>query len=658
MAVESFVLSRRGAYADGATFGEVGAYEQIEGVLHYSVDPHDPANARIVDLQLAPRSADGLVRFRGALQLLRPRAQQRGNGTLLVDVPNRGRNRSLSAFNQQPALAALTQPLHPGDGFLFRRGFTLASIGWQFDVDPALGLWLDAPRAERDGQPLFGEVISQLRADRATTTVHIGQLGAAPYTPTERDQADARLYVTDERTRSHTLVPRSEWQFAKQTHQGVEASNEHVYLRQGFVAGQLHQLVFVAEGAPVVGCGLLAVRDGATWLRASEFAEHQRVLGFGVSQTGRLLRQFLYEGMNVGERGQRTFDGLLVHIAGGQRGDFNHRFAQPSAAGAPSFGQLFPFAGPATHDSLSGRTAGLFDRVPPADAPKVFFTNTSWEYWRGDAGLIHVDAAGRDVDVGSNVRIYHFAGTQHINGVFPLTNNIPEIPVRARDNFSIVDHSPLVRAALVNLDAWVRDEAVPPPARHPRVSDNNAQTREQVQAAFAQLPNGGVLDAAALTAIRVVTLDPDAGHTCYPLAEGAAYPGLVSSVDADGNEIAGIRLPAVSVPVGTHTGWNPRHPQAGAPEQAAIFVGFTRFFAADAAQRAQSSDSRLSILERYADRDDYLRRVETAAAQLVAEGYVLAEDEHRLIAQCRAHFDHATAQGALLSNPPQPEAPQ
>ena len=646
MTVESFTLTRRVPYAGGEKFGDVGTYDQIEGELRYAVDPEDPANARIVDLALAPRAADGLVRFRGAVFLLVPADPARGNGALLVDVPNRGRRLGLGAFNLQSPAKAQTEPTHPGDGLLFRRGFALASVGWQFDVDPALGLWLDVPHALQDSRRIRGEVVCQLRPDRATTTVHIGQLGAAPYAPAELDQPGARLYVTDERTRQHRLLPRGDWRFARQTKAGVVDSKAHVYLAAGFTAGQVYQLIFVAEGAPVVGCGLLAIRDAATWLRDSEFGAYRRVLGFGASQTGRFLRQFLYEGLNAAG----PFDGLLVHIAGGQRGDFNHRFAQPSAAGAPSFGQLFPFATPVTRDPFSGREAGLLDRGRAAAGagtpPKLMFTNTSWEYWRGDAALVHVDGEGADLALEKNVRVYHFAGTQHINGVFPPTNDMPLLPVRARYDFGVVDHSALVRAALLNLDAWVKDDVAPPPSRHPRVADGTARGRDEVLRDFPRLAGFVGVDPQVLSAIRALSLAADAGSADYPLTEGASYPALVSGIDADGNEIAGIRVPAVAVPVGTHTGWNPRHPDTGAPTQAAIFVGFTSFFAADAATQAATADPRVSIAERYEDRDAYLLKVTAVVDQLVADRYAIAEDRALLIAHCATHYDHATRRSA------------
>jgi hypothetical protein len=645
MAIQSLEIIKREAYRDGTHFGDVGGYERIEGVLHYAADPQAPGNDRIVDLERAPRDSDGRVRFKGSVSMLLPVEPRRGNGTLLLDVPNRGARLALTSFNLVRRDLALTDPLNPGDGFLFRRGFALATVGWQWDVDPSLGAWLKAPRAIGDGAELRGEVICHLRPDKDTDTMHIGQLGAAPYMPADLFDPTARLYVTNEKTRHNALVARSQWSFAKRTAVGAVASGSHVHLPQGFKAGQLYQLVFVAEGAPVVGCGLLAIRDAALWLRRSQFGAYRNVLGFGVSQTGRFLRQFLYEGLN-GSMGERAFDGLLVNIAGGQRGDFNHRFAQPSSAGAASFGQLFPFATSPLYDPPSGRTGDLLARDRAnRSVPKIFITNTAWEYWRGDASLTHVAPDGSDIVQDSDVRIYHFAGTQHIGGVFPPTNEspLPLLPIHAQHDFSIVDHASLLRAALVNLNAWVCDRVAPPASAHPRRADGTAVTRETVLQRFAAMPGLPTLAPDLLAAIRLLRLDAQAGVTDYPVEEGPAYPAFVSAVDDDGNEIAGIRLPAVAVPLATHTGWNPRHPDAGAPDQATIFVGSTTFFAPTERTRAATGDLRPSIAARYTNRDDYLTRVGAVVSTLVAAGHVLEEDRELVLRHCAAHYDLATS---------------
>ena len=661
MAVEAFTLRKREQFANGHVFGAHGAYERIEGELRFAVDPAHPANRRIVDLEKAPRegvhgTSAGKVIITARLSVLRPQNPLAGNRRLLVDVPNRGRRLSLTSFNRVPRDIALTDPLHPGDGFLMAQGYTLATLGWQWDVGHDAGFWCDVPHALEHGQPLRGDVVCQLRPDSNARSLHIGQLGAAPYVPCDAEQPDARLYRVHERARELQLLPRAAWRFAREdTRQRssagpnpVNADGSYVWMRDGFEAGALYLLVFRAEGAPVVGCGLLAVRDAAHWLRRGPFGEHEHVLGYGVSQTGRFLRQFIYEGMNQAEDGSQVFDGIWMHIAGAQRGDFNHRFAQPSAAGAPSFGQLFPFALQCTRDALApahtpSAGSGLADRCRAAGVmPKVMITNTSWEYWRGDAALVHVGTDGKDLPEDPDVRAYAFAGTQHIGAAFPMTRS-NEV-VRARYPFSIVDFAPLLRATLCNLDAWVTHATPPPAARHPRCADGSAVARDSVIAAFSAWPDWQLVDAERLPRLRRLALAPDAGHTDYPVAEAAAYPALVSAVNSDGNEIAGILLPDITQPIGTHTGWNPRHPDDGGPEITAIFVGFTRLFARDDATRVATADPRASIAARYADREDYALRVRAAAVALVTERLLRAEDLAWVIDNCLQRFDRAVAQ--------------
>ena len=232
-----------------------------------------------------------------------------------------------------------------------------------------------------------------------------------------------------------------------------------------------------------------------------------------------------------------------------------------------------------------------------------------------------------------STRSYLFAGTQHTPGYPGQSRTNPGTGTTARYPLNVLDYLPLLRAALINLDRWITDGVAPPPSRHPRLADGTAITREQVLATFAHLPEFVPPDPQRLPFVRTVDLGADeatgVGH--YPAKEGAFYPALVSSVDADGNELAGIRLPDVVVPVGTHAGWNPRDPRTGSPEQIVPMNGLTLFFAPDAGARERSGDPRLSLSERYAGEDDYAAKVRAAAQTLVAERYLLAEDIERVV---------------------------
>ena len=625
-----FEVRERKPYAKGRAFGDFGAFEHIEGRVHYALAPEHPANGGIADLDLAPRGPDGYVAFAGDFTLVAPAS--RPAAALLVDVPNRGRRLAFSQFNRAGPADLLGDPCAPGDGFLFRHGFALACVGWQWDIREGLGF--DAPRAEGDGA-LDGQAVCRVQPDRDGTWAHFGQLGEVAYPPVDLDDPDARLYVQRDDNAPYKEVRRSAWRFARERDGQVVADPNAVHVADGMRAGTVYTLVYAPAEAPVVGTGLLALRDAAAALRAADGRSplaygFDRVHAFGASQTGRLLRHFLYLGLDRDEDGTRAFDGVLAHIAGGQRGDFNHRFAQPSSLGAPGPGQTFPFAAVPAEDPATGHTAALLGA--DTDPPKVFFTNTSWEYWRGDAALVHVDPGGdRDLPEHPNERRYAFAGTHHVNGVLPLTDTFPLTGTRARYSFNVVDHSPLVRAALINLDRWVADAATPPPNAIPRLADGTLVGRQDVLERFEAALGIETLDADQLGGMHALDLGPDAasGVCRFPARRLGALPRLVSSVGADLNETAGIRLPDVAVPVGIHTGWNPRHPEQGAPKQAAAFAGMTRFFDAEELARC------------YRDRTHFSECVREAARGLVEAGYALAEDEELLLRNCLTRYDLA-----------------
>jgi hypothetical protein len=649
MALTRFAIEHREPYREAMRFGDTGAYELLEGVAHFEVNPREGANRGIIDLHNAPMLDNGNVAFSAKLATLVPVDRTRRD-KLLIDVPNRGR-RLAFGFNRVPRDQALQDPLAPGDGFLFRHGFTLATVGWQWDVGEDEGFWLDAPIARENGAPIRGEVICRLQPATTVRSLHIGQLGRACYRPTDPEGSAARLFEHDHEAAPLIEIPRSEWRFARERDDGVRPSLSHIFREAGFEAGRHYVLIYEAEDPRVAGVGLLAVRDVAVAMREGSLlpdgTAYEFIYGYGASQTGRFLRHFLYEGRNEGEGGQRAFDGLLPHIAGSQRLDVNHRFAQPSSPGAPGPNRLFPFAAARTRDPLSGREDGLLERAKASDtAPRVILTNTSWEYWRGDASLIHTLPDGSaDAPEEDQVRIYLFAGAQHIAGSLPQVDTNPLLGIHGRYGFGIVDHSPLLRATLLNLDAWVREGIEPPPSTPPRLADGTAVSRGEVLEAFAALPDMQLLDPEQLSTVRDVNPGPDfeRGIVRYPLDAGEVRPTYVSRIDTDFNEVAGIKLPDISVPVGSHSGWNPRHPDIGAPGQAVNFMGFTRFFPATEAQRERVEDPRAAVESRYADRDEYLGRVRQAALALAEQRYLLAEDVDHVVENSAARYDAVTA---------------
>lgn len=655
MGVVDFEIESRKPYADGVSFGTTGAYEQIDGKVSFAVDPLHAANGGITDLQLAPRDEEGRVRFVSDISILAPRDLRKGGDKLLVDIPNRGGRLVPSTFNRT-VVRLPDDRLAPGDGWLFRNGYTLASIGWQWDVKFRGSLSLQAPEALVDDRPVKGQVILEYRPNREERHWGIRPVGQEEpaYPVFDLDSDENCLFVRDYEDGPFQLIPFSRWRFGKGSDDAVIPDPNHIYLEGGFKKGKIYHLTYTAEGAPVVGVGLLAVREIATFLRHQDRLSplatgYSHVYGFGVSQSGRFLRHFLYLGLNRDESGRVAYDGLLIHIAGGQRGDFNHRFAEPGQLFTPSFGQQFPFAATRAEDPFSKTRGNLVGKLEQIDAvPKIFMTHTSWEYWRGDASLVHTQPDGRaDLPEHAKIRNYHFAGTHHMGGMLIKGKQISEMPmpmgVSAAHGFNVVGFSPLLRAALSNLDQWVSHGADPPASMYPELSKGTAVPRKEVLEQFKLLISTRLLAPGKLSVLRRLDLGPEAekGVGIFPAKEFEAYPCFVSAIDDDFNEVAGIRLPDISVPVGSHTGWNPRDDDIGAPDLAAGFLGFTLFFARNKEEREHAGDPRLSIEERYRDKEDYLDRVGQATDILIAERYLLEADREWVVDACAIRYDAA-----------------
>jgi hypothetical protein len=456
-----------------------------------------------------------------------------------------------------------------------------------------------------------------------------------PYPAADVDQADAVLTVRDAFNAKPRMIPRDRWRFARNENGRPVADDRYVWLDGDFQRGAWYQLVYTTRICPVVGTGLLATRDSASWLRYSDAADNPAAghidftFAHGRSQCGRFLRQYLYDGLNLDEAGRPALDGLIPHVAGARRGEFNHRFAQPSETNARAFGGLFPFASGDQTDPLTDRTDGLLHRQRElGGVPRIFTTNTSSEYWRSDCSLIHTDPTGtRDAEPPEAERIYLIAGHQHGPGL-AIVNDTTPIGARGANPFNMVDGSSIERALLVQLDRWVSAGVPPPPSAFPRLADGTAVRREQVLDQLSSLPGLTLLDPATLPTLRRVDLGPDAhqGPAGQPARLGEPYPSYVSAVDADGNELAGLRLPDVSVPVATHAGWVSRHAEIGGEGQLLDMMGLTLPFPATEAERERRGDPRAAIGDRYRDRADYLERARTAALRLLDEGYLLAED--------------------------------
>ena len=648
------ILSRSGLL-DGKPFGDAGPYEKIIGKVYFKVRPQDLHNRIIVDLDKAPRNAAGEVEFSSDLYILRPKDPARARGSLLVEIPNRGSKGIIRLFQGGKSTLDPTTEEEFGDGFLLRRGVTLVWIGWQFDVRDEAGLMrLTAPIARGPGG---SSITGLLRSDFVVTEKldqhplgHLinGSIGGTEYAVSDPDDSVNVLTVRDAPMASRQTIPRDQWQFARLVDGKSVPDARSLVLQGGFQPGKIYEVVYRVKDPVVAGLGLAAVRDLASYCKhdTSSVAPAVRVYALGISQSGRFLRHFLRQGFNADESGRRAYDGMLIHVAGAGVGSFNHRFAQPSRDAQPTAAlfyptDLFPFADTPQREPKTGRRAGLLDRAR-ADRvlPKIFYTNTSYEYWSRAASLLHTSPDGRrDLPLLGNVRVYFLAGLQHYSGPFPpsrgtnpvLIAKYPQNPNPMRWYW---------RALFVNLDEWVKDGVKPPPSVYPRFEGGTLVAREQL--AFPKLTE--IAPPERMQAAPRLDFGPQWPEgiiTREPPEVGETFPVFLPQVDADGNDRGGVRLPSLVVPVATYTGWNFREPAAGLPGERISFLGSYLPFAKTKADREKSGDPRLSIEERYRSRDDYLERYSAAAVKLRDERFLLPEDVAAVVRHGGEEWDEA-----------------
>ena len=560
-------------------------FEKIVGKVYFALDPKNPHNAIIADLDKAPRNAAGEVEFSADLYVIRPKINR--NDTLWVEISNRGGKAFLA--NLDPASEADIR-----DRFLFDRGYTVAWIGWQFDVRPE-------PNRVRLYAPVAPGITGRVRSDFVVSAKvdqhpvgHVigGAIGGTGYPVADINDRANVLTERDSQTAARRTIPRRQWRLTNST---------TVHLDGGFVPGKIYEVIYTAKDPAIVGCGLAAVRDFVAYSKhdPNALTASKRAYGFGISQSGRFLRHFIYEGFNADEQGRQVFDAIDAHVAGAGRGNFNHRFAQPSRDAqplSPAFYRvdLFPFADLPTTDPLSGRTEGLLDRaIAEKVVPKIFYTNTSYEYWSRGESLCHTSPDGaRDLPIPDTSRIYFLAGIAHVPGPFPPQKRESQ----NLDNPS--NYWTPLHALFDALDAWVRNGTEPPLSRYPHISDGTLVRAADLAVKFPVTPYEPYRLDLSIEPPRVL----------------GTYPTLVPQVGADGNEISGIRQPRLSVPLGTYTGWNLRDPQVGFPEARQSFVGsFIPF-------------TKSRILELYRDEPEYLGRYAQAAMKLIDERLLVPEE--------------------------------
>ena len=612
----SLDIERIEALADGAPFGEVGAYERVIGRAKGEVDPLDPANKGIALIDKAPRNERGKVEYTTDIFILRPKDPARGNGRILYEVNNRGRKMLFGNIADGPQ--GVNDPktvADVGNGFPLRQGYTIVWSGWDPDAPRAnMGLGLSAPVATDDGKPIVKTVREEFCSGTRGGNLETFKLS---YETATLEQPRARLTMRERADDEPHELPLNQWSF-------IDARS--IKLRDGTKPkpGYLYEFHYEAKN-PKVPLGFAATRDVVSWLRYDPAAIRatggriSHALAIGFSQAGRYLRNHISEGFNRDEAGRKVFDGIHSHIAGVGRIFFNTPFGQPARTGTQhedhSFPENeFPFSTAAIADPLTGKKGSLF-RGDGSD-PKLIETNTSTEYWQKGASLLHTDPLGKqDLTLPENSRVYMIAGTQHGGRAGATTDPGPNINPRNPHN-----PMPAVRALLVALDEWVVSGKEPPASRVPTLGAGTLV--EPDKTGFPAVPGAAV--------VKVTNQVAPPGDWVNPKPADKAYRTLVCRVDADGNEAAGVRLPDIAVPLATYSGWNeykPPYPKGELADR----DGSCLPFAIDKTAREAAGDPRPSIAERYKSGADYVARVETVISALQKDRLMLAEDAERYL---------------------------
>ena len=645
-------IASRTDILNGKAFGDAGAYERITGRVYFSLRVDNPHNLGIVDLDKAVNLKDGEVEFSSDFVAVRPKDPRKGNGSMILEVPNRGRARIIALVDGGDWNLANDA----GDAWLLRNGFSIVSLGWQWDADGPDALRFFAPIAKDHGKTITGLLRGDLMPSKAMQEIPLGHLilgsiGGSEYPLSAPDDPRNVLTVRDSRDAPREVIPRSEWQFAHTVDGKLTPSDRHIHLNGlngGFQPGKIYEYIYVVADPVVAGGGFAAIRDFASYAKhaPNALAPAVRVYGEGISQNGRFLRDFLYQGFNADEEGRIALDGVLAHVAGAGRGSFNYRFAQPSRDAQPTSSvffptDIFPFTDQPEKDPVTGETGGLLDHAfADKVAPKIFFSNTSYEYWGRAAALIHTSADGtRDAPISSNVRIYHFTGLQHFSGPFPpergkgdLLGQRPESPLPIKYFW---------RSMIANMDAWVRSNVLPPESSYPKINDGTLVPLRDY--AFPSIP--GVNKPHEASEADRLDFGPNWREGILsnePPKVGPYFPVLVPQTDADGNERDGVRLPEIIVPLATIAAWNLRDPSIGAPDQRVAFEASYLPFPKTAPERQKSGDPRKSIAERYMGREDYLTRYTNALDDLIKRRWILPEDRAALLHRGEQEWEEGT----------------
>jgi Alpha/beta hydrolase domain len=666
--ITRFVVKRKGVFAGGHEFPITGAYEKLVGKVYGEVDPKNRLNRIIVNLDKAPCNRRGKVEYWSDFCILKPLDMARSNGKIFYDAPNRGGKRIVAFLNDAPQSNDPSTIEDAGNGFLMRQGYTIVWCGWQGDLMPQKDwLVMGVPVASINGKELTRRVRTEIVVEEKGIKFQplSGDDRVKSYAAATRDKTQALLTVRKKSYEQRIPIPPSEWEFAscaKDSPTGkktIKPSNKELCLPSGFKPAHIYEFIYPAKDPLVLGLGFAVVRDLISFLRyemkdtrgkpnplylppsrgekkrgGNKITGISHAYGWGRSQSGRFLRDFVYHGFNEDESRRKVFDAIAPHVAGGGRLFLNYEFARPVTSSQQHTNQLepelFPHAYNILKDAQTRRRDGILKR--PKTDPYVFHTQTSTEYWQKRGCLAHTDGKGRDVSPPDKVRIYVIASAQHNSpfGSEPVKDDTQQLvnPLPAGD---------VLRALMVAMDLWITQGVSPPPSQYPRVRDGTLVRPDRKSTSFPRIPSvryQGLhnrqlfLDYGSHISRGRMDIHPPRQ------IDNRAYTILVPKVDRDGNDLAGIRLPVVQVPIGTYTGWN-LQPRRLAEDELSGLLGSFIHFAKTKAERNKLHDPRLSLKERYKNHNDYVKKVSGAARILVDQRYLLPDDAERTIKEAK-----------------------
>ena len=644
--VVSVEVTSRQPWIAGQAFGKVGSYEVLRGTVHYAIDPRSKAARDVVDIRFAPVNAHGLVEYSGPFVMIRPVDAARGNHTTLIEVANRGRADMDGVFFETEDGLDLMAPGNVkalADSTFFQLGYSLAWVGWQARMEPD-EFGLQVPVA-----PVHSQARATFAADEMMEGRNAFDLPANGfYCAHDAKQQKAELRLQTRFDDPGAVVPRDTWNFvATSKNKNARCS---IALDKPAASNAYFSLVYEGEDAPVMGLGEAAFRDFAAHLKYrnlpselnSRPGDASAVFAFGYSQGGRFLRDFVYRGFNVGPDGKRVFEGMLITTAGSGRGSFNHRYALPGEAGNSVMSNLravdlYPFADVATPDISGKGKAGLLDRaVHDNTVPKIMYIISSSEYWARNASLLQTTTDGKHpVALGSDSRLYYFSGVPHalrLPGTFTKLGKEAAYPYNAN-----VDLADGMNAQLENLRSWVVNNIAPPPTIAPVLGSTLVAVSDM------KFP--------AIPGIRVPSNPPPLwqldlgreysrmGIISEPVHAGPRYPLLVPAVDSDGNELGGWRGAMSSVPLGTFTAWDWKSQELAPFGFISGLNGAFIPFARTRAERLAANDPRLSIEERYGNRDGFMKAATASIDDAIAKRFLLSIQREYIIAKMGRNWD-------------------